>query len=475
MCNDCRDISDRVNKTQNVSAGGTIWQLPSGVNLTSPTDGVVMRTGSTSSSLMGDDTIYYDNAFPSKTDILTFKGEMDVVAFECSLYPCVHTYNSTVRDTRTTEQLLSAFAMKPAIGLGPFAGSSNDPYFYSALPMPCLINGSYYDASSFTRPNLTNSIAVPGLLPHNKTGYVPPDCYFTFESPGLMQNLPGYLNGYVMEAPEVDDAEPGWLRQLFSVDNVTVVSVNQSWTNIANSMTVRVRQSPDGMNLSSTSGDAWHMETCISIRWPWLAYSAALLALAMVFLLATIAQSMHHSRKHLWKSSILAALFHGLDTDLREKFRHVDKSEEMERTAKRLVVRLGREEEESRLIEVPLSEQDQAKMTLKDLPRSEKHLAKLVSQGPRPLRPDSKLRLLGLAMELFICLLPISFIVLAITAKYLEGHEVSNYGERIKDWSMLAPSIFPLVFAAVIGQSLRSIARYKVEKGWKLKVRRVHT
>ena len=90
--------------------------------------------------------------------------------------------------------------------------------------------------------------------------------------------------------------------------------------------------------------------------------------------------------------------------------------------------------------------------------------------GPQPLRPDSNVRLLGLAVSLVLCLLPISFIVLAILAKRLDGEvSPSISGENVKRWTMLAPSIFPIVFAAIVAQSMRNVARYNLERGWMLK------
>lgn len=97
------------------------------------------------------------------------------------------------------------------------------------------------------------------------------------------------------------------------------------------------------------------------------------------------------------------------------------------------------------------------------------HIRDASSAVPLPLRPHRRTKLFGLALELFICLLPMSFLILAILAKRLEGREISHYGKNIKEWTTLAPTIFPLVFAAVAGQGLRSVARYKLERGCKLK------
>jgi hypothetical protein len=93
-----------------------------------------------------------------------------------------------------------------------------------------------------------------------------------------------------------------------------------------------------------------------------------------------------------------------------------------------------------------------------------------LGNSPRPLRPYSSSNLGNLALEYLLCLTPLVFIVMAILAGRLNGREVSKYGQNIKDMTSLTPTIFPLVFAAVVGQSLYNIARYKLEHGCKLKV-----
>lgn len=89
---------------------------------------------------------------------------------------------------------------------------------------------------------------------------------------------------------------------------------------------------------------------------------------------------------------------------------------------------------------------------------------------PRPLEPYTSKKLLGLLAELLVCLAPIAFLILAVLAKGLDGHEISGYGENVKEWTLLSPTIFPLVFAAVVGRSLHNVVRYRLERGCTLKV-----
>ena len=62
------------------------------------------------------------------------------------------------------------------------------------------------------------------------------------------------------------------------------------------------------------------------------------------------------------------------------------------------------------------------------------------------------------------------FLILAILAKDLDGREISGYGQNVNEWTLLSPTIFPLVFAAVAGRSLRNLARYRLERGCTIKV-----
>ena len=354
MCTECQDISDRV-KTNCSKDCNCVWKLPSGLNLTQPTDAIAMTMGPS------DPTDILES-FPSITDIMSFRdienapepqGDTCIklktpMAIQCSLFPCVRTYSSNVTGGLMSQVLLSTQELRKSEGLGPYAGYE----LYSAIPMPCLMNGTYHEATSFTERNSTNSIPVSGLLKDNQTAYIPNECYFAFSNPlGLMQYLPGFLNGFAADAPEVQYADPAWVGQLYNSGNATLETISASWAALSDSMTVRIRRSPDGFDLPPFRGDAWHTQICISVKWPWLAYPAALLALTIVFLLATIVQSACHSRNQIWKSSPLALLFHGLDNDLREKFHVVDRTEEMEQTAKGLSVKLGRETGEVRFVE----------------------------------------------------------------------------------------------------------------------------
>ncbi|KAF1845493.1 uncharacterized protein K460DRAFT_283257 [Cucurbitaria berberidis CBS 394.84] len=60
---------------------------------------------------------------------------------------------------------------------------------------------------------------------------------------------------------------------------------------------------------------------------------------------------------------------------------------------------------------------------------------------------------------------PIMFVALALTAASLDGKEVSQYGDRLRQTLLLSPTIFPLIFAALMGRFFRHLGVYLAERG----------
>ncbi|KAH7121262.1 hypothetical protein B0J11DRAFT_62108 [Dendryphion nanum] len=65
------------------------------------------------------------------------------------------------------------------------------------------------------------------------------------------------------------------------------------------------------VNLVKIRGKAYSPQTFVKVRWEWFVMPLVIVFLSLSFMVFTILQS--HRRDHLFKSSILAALFHGLD------------------------------------------------------------------------------------------------------------------------------------------------------------------
>jgi hypothetical protein len=57
----------------------------------------------------------------------------------------------------------------------------------------------------------------------------------------------------------------------------------------------------------------------------------------------------------------------------------------------------------------------------------------------------------------------IVFLVIAVLCLLLDGQPISSYGENIKASTLLSPTIFPVVYAAIFGKVLRRIGLFKAE------------
>lgn len=72
--------------------------------------------------------------------------------------------------------------------------------------------------------------------------------------------------------------------------------------------------------------------------------------------------------------------------------------------------------------------------------------------------------------DIILVLLPLFFILLGVAVVTLNGKPTdhSDFGEKVEFVMDLSPTLFPIVFAAITGRSMKMIARYLAEKGSKL-------
>ncbi|KAH6620097.1 hypothetical protein C7974DRAFT_226221 [Boeremia exigua] len=72
--------------------------------------------------------------------------------------------------------------------------------------------------------------------------------------------------------------------------------------------------------------------------------------------------------------------------------------------------------------------------------------------------------------DIILVLLPVYFILLAVAAATLNGKPTkdNDFGRKVEFAMDLGPTMFPIIFAAISGRSMKMIARYLAEKGTKL-------
>ncbi|PVH91779.1 hypothetical protein DM02DRAFT_545137 [Periconia macrospinosa] len=129
--------------------------------------------------------------------------------------------------------------------------------------------------------------------------------YYTATSPSSIPIL--RYKTYITNAPfqKTLDFNP-WLGA--ANNNVTL-----HMERLATALTNVVRSVPNNPRIS---GDAFSTVTYVEVRWEWLALPLALLALTLVFLVATIRKT---AKEGVWKTSAIATLLYGLPDEMQKK------------------------------------------------------------------------------------------------------------------------------------------------------------
>ncbi|KAF2823548.1 hypothetical protein CC86DRAFT_298901 [Ophiobolus disseminans] len=88
-------------------------------------------------------------------------------------------------------------------------------------------------------------------------------------------------------------------------------------------------------------------------------------------------------------------------------------------------------------------------------------------EGAMPLKKHTWISYFFGAGDFVLVLLPVYFILLGIAVISLNGKSTDNndFGRKVEFAMDLGPTMFPIVFAAISGRSLKMIARYLAEKG----------
>ena len=198
-------------------------------------------------------------------------GFQDAHAWECALFYCVNIYKVTVTDGNFYQKIQTTWRNDSASAFQDGNLSYNPP--------ASIINITA-DTSAF----YVDSLAAKAL---NK-----------FMSDSVSGN--GSLG-----SPESGSA--------FSSDIVHALyqagDLSSRMDNLAVSMSNNIRQQNDSGS-DPFSGVALKGETYVQVNWPWFAYPAALLLIALVNLIATIVETQKRQVK-VWKSSSLALLYQG--------------------------------------------------------------------------------------------------------------------------------------------------------------------
>ncbi|KAK8071518.1 hypothetical protein PG996_004866 [Apiospora saccharicola] len=285
-------------------------------------------------------------------------------AARCRLDPCVKTYSANVEHGRLQENLVHAqldmFIAEGRMGETPHTYDEDprpdrDSYWLAAdlkcagpevvsrlqeagfrirdddiiIPWSVMANKSDGKATVWRgeSESSSRSAKVPGPL-LNETGLpldvIPGECLYS-----LCQNaraiirhyLETYFHGAIHYLHGYDDEGQPQLLAMYNNTYASFDSISQAFTSIAEGITQHVRRyvEPDALPVAQPAlGVVFEQKTCVSVRWPYIAFPAAVVALTTVFLLAIVGQAALGTTGMAapgWKSSPLPMMFRGLTTD----------------------------------------------------------------------------------------------------------------------------------------------------------------
>ena len=251
-----------------------------------------------------------------------------VRAEQCLLYWCINTYESRVSNGKLSEEVKDSWYSNKTAWWNDRRGAMNDMRI--DLVPPRLIDSNHSNAnpnftvafladlgiSQYLAPKLTlsNSIAMSALNSQGLPSWGPDET----------SNASSHVNNMDM-LRIFRDSEPGPLFE----------NLAKSMTRSIRNVNVSNQATFDGYigplsGVGPVNGTVSYEYVYVSVRWPWLAFSAALVLLTIIFLVLTVIDSTRHDVA-VWKSSPVPLLFHGLDEKETERLRAAKGLAEMEK------------------------------------------------------------------------------------------------------------------------------------------------
>ena len=368
----CADISGQIRQTNltKITRSNTTFQepvhiLPSNLSL-SDVSGFVFNSTSVGLIIDADpadgSTSTFDRPYLIKFQALAqtsdfFVSKYNPVAFECSIYPVINTYNGSIINGRLQEHVIDSKALD-VFNLG---GGS----FASLLLHTTLRNGSWESCTTSDTPDTNHTLPLR-FVDDDLSGPLPPvlsdvslssdtsgatwyqrDCFYELRvgaSAALSIALDNFFGNETLFFDGLNQDAQGnqWTANLWNNGTISLDSLQGKLTGLTDAMTALIRNGGSGDNLGSEPafGTVQVASTCARVRWGWIALPAAVFALTASFLCGTILQALWYGDNAVWKSSAVAVLFHGLSSETRAVYGALPQIDEINAAAGELEVRL---------------------------------------------------------------------------------------------------------------------------------------
>ncbi|KAI0148250.1 hypothetical protein F4776DRAFT_673498 [Hypoxylon sp. NC0597] len=250
-------------------------------------------------------------------------------AASCTLEPCVRVYQSSI-----DAGVLSETALENSVGIKWGTGQPNSTV--NNLPVMGLVDtkcitpqerdglvkeGYKIDPATRwlgynTTTEVTLTMPAEDAFPASLSAH---NCLYNLDyytNTGLFRN---YLGDFFTGTITGQWAEGGCcvgfdgpqaLLSFFNFTDVDFEDVDRKFGDVADSLTRFARENGNPNRSNFATGQVLHYETCLNVRWGWIAMPAALAALTLIFFILTIITTERYQLP-IWKSNPLAFVFHG--------------------------------------------------------------------------------------------------------------------------------------------------------------------
>ncbi|KAE9370138.1 hypothetical protein N431DRAFT_442007 [Stipitochalara longipes BDJ] len=364
-CNSCTDMTSKLVYSSNATTDTDSWTLPSGVQLSSnaetPTYFIMDGSMSEGIEMIFRMVEYETGIAPTTSECPSSNKETfgcnGIGAASCSMFPCVRTYSASIENGNLTEQVVSNWSD---------LGQSTTTY--NAANVACMSaedRRNATEAGYIIEPD-TEWLAYKtsiGAYGEGWTGeasnsvikgIISEQCLYEIgiiATNGLDLWSASFFNGEETKGSAKDWPTGPSVVDLFYQslsESASLATIDHIFGNIADSLTVHMRQNGDhvqSVNASNPAmGSVIRSDTCVRVHWGWLSYPIVMALLTFVFFVSIILGSRHRNGGLGWKSSPLALVYHGLDETILDQYEHkrLDNIEAMVEASKQLQVQLTR-------------------------------------------------------------------------------------------------------------------------------------
>lgn len=283
-----------------------------------------------------------------------FPPASSAFAVECRMWPILLTMGAIVDRGDLNETVLKAQPLKR---------DDRDSFYWQHVSEKVLRDGSWQTCEASEKESPRNPVPVfnDSLLStwttgnQNSSKWLSQDCVWTIDrdtEAAFRKHFDRILTNQTLKLElnanyPRDSYGEAWIKTLYRNGRADLTTIEAFTSQIAASISAQARMSSHrDWNSAFVYGRANRTETCIQVRWGWIAYPAGLVVGTCAFLNLTMLSTRKQKdrtygyEQGAWRSSSLAVLFAGLDQNVQREGAVVNTNSEMTARAGDLCVSL---------------------------------------------------------------------------------------------------------------------------------------